>query len=208
MSDERNSVLTPAVILAIIFGVVVVIAGTILYLWSSNSAHKARSTGQRVSATKQPPEADEGTKLPADWQRLVSYAEAATKGDSVAQRRLGLALSSGGNGVVADRVAGYTWLVMARNGGQPVDKATLDSLTRSLTPAEIRDVRYSLGRMYERGIGCVPNPIFADEWFLLGAAVNDARSRDESAALERRMSRQQISQAHVLSKEWLRRHTE
>jgi type II secretory pathway predicted ATPase ExeA len=208
VSDERNSVFTPAVILAIIFGVVVVIAGTILYLWSSNSAHKARSTGQRVSATKQPPEADEGTKLPADWQRLVSYAEAATKGDSVAQRRLGLALSSGGNGVVADRVAGYTWLVMARNGGQPVDKATLDSLTRSLTPAEIRDVRYRLGRMYERGIGCAPNPIFADEWFLLGAAVNDARSRDESAALERRMSRQQISQAHVLSKEWLRRHTE
>jgi type II secretory pathway predicted ATPase ExeA len=209
-SDERNSAsaLTPAVILAIIFGVMVVIAATILYLRSSNSAHKARSTGQRVSATKQPPEADEVTGLLADRQRLVSYEEAATQGDSVAQRRLGLALSSGGNGVVADRVAGYTWLVMARNGGQEVDKATLDSLTRSLTPAEIRDVRYRLGRMYERGIGCVPNPIFADEWFLLGAAVNDARSRDESAALERRMSRQQISQAHVLSKEWLRRHTE
>ena len=209
-SDECNSpwALSPAVILAIIFGVIIVIAGTILYLWSSNSAHKARSTGQRVSATKQPPEADEVTGLLADRQRLVSYEEAATQGDSVAQRRLGLALSSGGNGVVADRVAGYTWLVMARNGGQEVDKAMLDSLTRSLTPGEIRDIRNRLGRMYERGIGCVPNPIFADEWFLLGAAVNDARSRDESAALERRMSRQQISQAHVLSKEWLRRHTE
>jgi type II secretory pathway predicted ATPase ExeA len=209
-SDERNSAwaLPPAVILAIIFGVMVVVAGTILYLRSSNSAHKARSTGQHVSATTQPPQADEVTGLLADRQRLVSYETAATKGDSVAQRRLGLALSSGGDGAVADRVAGYTWLVMARNGGQEVDKATLDSLTRSLTPGEIRDIRYRLGRMYERGIGCVPDPIFADEWFLLGAAVNDARSRDESAALERRMSQQQISQAHVLSKEWLRRHTE
>ena len=209
-SDERNSAwaLTPAVILAIIFGVMVVIAGAILHLRSSNSAPKARSTGQHVSATKQPPETDEVTGLLADRQRLVSYEEAATKGDSVAQRRLGLALFSGGDGVAADRVAGYTWLVMARNGGQEVDKAMLDSLTRSLTPGEIRDIRNRIGRMYERGIGCVPNPIFADEWFLLGAAVNDARSRDESAALERRMSRQQISQARVLSKEWLRRHTE
>jgi type II secretory pathway predicted ATPase ExeA len=208
-SDESNSAMaiTPAVIFAIIVGVMVVVAGTILYLRASNSAHKARSTGQHVSATKRPPEADEVAGLLADRQRLASYEKAATNGDSVAQRRLGLALFSGGDGVVADRVAGYTWLVMARNGGQEVDKATLDSLTRSLTPGEIRDVRNMLGRMYERGIGCVPNPIFADEWFLLGAAANDARSREESAALERRMSRQQISQAHLLSKEWLRRHT-
>ena len=78
---------------------------------------------------------------------------------------------------------------MARNGGQAVDKTTMDSLSRSLTPGEMRDARYRLGLMYEQGIGSVRNLVLADQWFLLGAAVSDARSRAESAALESRMSR-------------------
>jgi TPR repeat protein len=209
------------------------VAGGLLYLNSPNSAYQASSIAQRVSEPKRSSEADEVTgsrkgdqtgdidsqTTPIDRARegngilqddkagMALYEQAAAKGDSVAQHRLGLALSSGRGGVAADRVAAYAWLVMARNGGQEIDKATLDSLTRSLTSSEILDVRYRLGLMYERGIGCVPDLVFADEWFLLGAAVGDARSRAESAAVERRMSPGQISQAHARSDDWLRRHT-
>jgi TPR repeat protein len=137
---------------------------------------------------------------------MALYEKAATQGDPVAQRRLGLALLEGNGAAHVDPVAGYAWLVMARNGGQAVDQSTLDSLTRRLTPGEIVDVRYKLGLMYEHGIGCVPDVVSADEWFLLGAAAGDARSRAESASLEARMSREEISQAHARSDAWLQRH--
>jgi TPR repeat protein len=97
--------------------------------------------------------------------------------------------------------------VMARNGGQAVEKATLDSLTRSLTPGEMRDVRYRLGTMYEQGVGAAPNLVLADQWYLLGSAIGDTRSRARSVTLERRMSPAQISQARAQSDDWLRRHT-
>jgi TPR repeat protein len=209
------------------------VAGGLLYLNSPSSSYQASSISQRVSEPKRSSVADEGTGLRKraetgaigsqtalpdrdregkgvlqdDKAGMTLYEQAAAKGDSVAQHRLGLALSSGSGGVAADRVAAYAWLVMARNGGQVIDKATLDSLTHSLTPSEILDVRYRLGLMYEHGIGCVPDLVLADEWFLLGAAVGDGRSRAESTGVERRMSPGQISQAHARSDDWLRRHT-
>jgi type II secretory pathway predicted ATPase ExeA len=218
-----------ALVLVVIMGV----AGGLLYLNSPSSSYQASSISQRVSEPKRSSVADEGTGLRKraetgaigsqtalpdrdregkgvlqdDKAGMTLYEQAAAKGDSVAQHRLGLALSSGSGGVAADRVAAYAWLVMARNGGQVIDKATLDSLTHSLTPSEILDVRYRLGLMYEHGIGCVPDLVLADEWFLLGAAVGDGRSRAESTGVERRMSPGQISQAHARSDDWLRRHT-
>ena len=191
---------------AVVFAVIIALAVMFFYLWAPSS-HRASNTGQRVSEAKQSSEVDEVTGLLTDRHRLALYEQAAAKGDSVAQRRLGLALSLQNGGVADDRIAAYVWLVMARNAGQAIDKTTMDSLTRSLTPSEMRDARYRLGMMYEQGIGSVRNLVLADQWFLLGAAVGDARSRAESAALERRMSSGQISQAHTLVDDSLRRHT-
>lgn len=215
---------------AIVFSLLMALAAGLVYLGSSNTREKPLPLSADTSSPKQAPEmkqeptvmkaesgdvrsqtelADryrEGKGVPQDDKAAMTlYREAAAKGDPVAQHRLGLALSSG-NGVAADRVAAYVWLVMAKNGGQAVDQKTLDSLTRSLTPGEIRDIRFQLGSMFERGIGCVPDLVFADEWFLLGAAAGDARSQAESAALEQRMSPEQISRAHAKSIDWLRRH--
>ena len=226
-----------AVVLALIIGAAVVLLYLFLYLFlylsSSNSAHQASSVSEKATEPLRSPDQDELTSLRklAEASDIGSqaafadrshngdgllrdekaatalYEQAARKGDSVAQHRLGLALSSGSGGVPADRVAAYAWLVLAQNGGQVIDQTTLDSLNRSLTPSEILDVRYKLGTMYEHGIGRGPDLIAADEWFLLGAAAGDARSRASSAALEGRMSPGQISQAHVRSDDWLRRHT-
>jgi hypothetical protein len=220
--------LTWALIAAVVVAVILGIAAGLRYLRFSNSAPRASSGSQRVSEPQRSPEADEvpglrsrdrgsqtapakrdseGNGVPRDDKAAMAvYEQAATQGDPVAQQRLGLALASGSGGVAVDPVAAYAWLVMARNGGQAVDQATLDSLTRSLTTSQILDVRYKLGLMYEHGIGCIPDVVSADEWFLLGAAAGDARSRAESAALERRMSPGQISQAHARSDRWLQRH--
>jgi type II secretory pathway predicted ATPase ExeA len=220
--------LRAAVMLAVMLG----LAAALRYFEFRNSTHPTSSVSQPVSEPKRLPESDpipgsrgqtqagdigsqaepanrhrERDSVPRDEMAAMhSYEQAATRGDPVAQHRLGLALSSGKGGVAADPVAAYVWLVMARIGGQAVDQARLDSLTRSLTPSQILDVRYRLGLMYERGIGCVPDFVLADEWLLLGAAAGHARSRAESAALERRMSPEQISQAHSRSDNWLRRH--
>ena len=191
---------------AVIFAVIIAIAVMFVYLRFPHSAHQVSSAGQHVSQPKQSSEVDEVTGLLTDRHRLALYEQAAAKGDAVAQRRLGLALSLQSGGSASDRIAAYAWLVMAQNGGQSVDKATMDSLTRSLAPGETRDARYRLGMMYEQGIGSVPNLVLADQWFLLGAAVGDARSRSESATLERRMSPGQISQAHSRVDDLLRRH--
>ena len=220
--------LKPEVVLAAIMG----LAAGLLYLIFPNFAHQSSSVSERVPQAQESPKADELTDLrkraeAGDIGSQAKFADryrkgdgslrddkaataldeqAATKGDSVAQHRLGIALSSGSAGVAADRVAAYAWLVMAQNGGQVIDETTLDSLNRSLTPSEILDVRYKLGMMYEHGIGRGPDLVAADEWFLLGAAAGDARSRAESVALERRMSPRQISQAHARSDDWLRSH--
>jgi len=222
--------LKPEVVLAAIMGV----AAGLLYLIFPNFAHQSSSVSRRVpQAQESPKKADELTDLrkraeAGDIGSQAKFADryregdgflrddkaataldeqAATKGDSVAQHRLGIALSSGSGGVAADRVAAYAWLVMAQNGGQVIDQTTLDSLNRSLTPSEILEVRYKLGMMYEHGIGRGPDLVAADEWFLLGAAAGDGRSGPASAALESRMSPRQISQAHARSDDWLRRHT-
>jgi type II secretory pathway predicted ATPase ExeA len=220
--------LKPEVVLAAIMG----LAAGLLYLIFPNFAHQSSSVSERVPQAQESPKGDELTDLrkraeAGDIGSQAKFADryrkgdgslrddkaataldeqAATKGDSVAQHRLGIALSSGSGGVAADRVAAYAWLVMAQNGGQVIDETTLDSLNRSLTPSEILDVRYKLGMMYEHGIGRGPDLVAADEWFLLGAAAGDARSRAESVALERRMSPQQTSQAHARSDDWLRSH--
>ena len=217
---------------AVVFAVILGIATGLHYLRSGNSTHQASSFSQGAAGPTQSPEADEVTRLRrraeagdigsqaalADRYRdgdgvprddkaaLALYERAAIKGNPVAQHRLGLALSSGNGGAAVDPVGAYVWLVMAQIGGQAVDQTTLDSLTHSLTPSEILDVRYRLGLMYEHGIGCVPDSVLADEWFLLGAAAGHAPSRAESAVLERRMSPGQISQAHTRSDGWLRRH--
>jgi TPR repeat protein len=224
--------LTWAVKAAVMVAVLLGIAAGLRYLRSANSAAQPSRVSQEVSAPKWSPETDEATALPRraetrdtgsqtapaqrysasdtaprdDKAAMAVYEKAATQGDPVAQQRLGLALLGGDGGVGVDPVAAYAWLVMARNGGQAVDQATLDSLTRRLTPGEILDVRYKLGLMYEHGIGCAPDVVSADQWFLLGAAAGDDRSRAESAALERRMSPGQISQAHARSDGWLQRH--
>lgn len=216
---------------AIVFILLMAFAAGLVYMGSGNTGQKPLPVSE-ASLPKQPPEmkesptvpnqpetgdvrsqtelADryqEGKGVPRDDKAAIAlYRQAAVQGDPVAQHRLGLALSSG-TGVAANHVAAYAWLVMAKTGGQAVDQKRLDSLTRSLTPGEIRDIRYQLGSMFERGIGCVPDLVFADEWFLLGSAAGDARSQAESAALEKRMSPEQISRAHSRSTDWLRRHT-
>jgi hypothetical protein len=209
-----------------ILAATIAIAGGLLYLQSSSSEHQGSPVRQRAPEPTPPSRMDDGSgtrkTTPAgeidpqsthrqpvlpDHEKVNAYEQAATQGDAVAQHRLGVALSSGANGVAADRVAGYAWLVMAHDGGEPIQQTTLDSLARSLTAHELLDVRYKLGMMHEHGIGCSPDPILADVWFLLGAAGGDARSRAESAALEKRMSRDQISQAHARSDNWLRRHS-
>jgi hypothetical protein len=223
--------LTWALRIAVVLAVILGIAAGLRYLRFSSSGYQASSVS-RVSEPKRSSAGDEvtglqkraeagdigaqtaladryrdGNGVPRDDKAAMAlYERAAIKGDPVAQHRLGLALSSEKGGMGADRVAAYAWLVMARNGGQIIDQATLDSLTRSLTPTEILDVRYRLGLMYKDGIGCVPDLVFADEWFLLGSAGGDARSRAQSTALEQRMSPGQISQAHARSDDWLRRH--
>jgi type II secretory pathway predicted ATPase ExeA len=146
------------------------------------------------------------TPTPSDQALAVESLRIPSQvGDAEAQYKLGIQLAS--STTKADLVSAYAWLVMARTGGQPVDDARLHAIAQKLKSKDILDVRYKLGLMYEKGIGCQPDPITADTWYLLAASAGDSRSRSASTRLEAQMAPPQISDARKRAAEWTRNHT-
>lgn len=150
---------------------------------------------------------DSATPTPSERALTVeSLRIPAQVGDPEAQYKLGLQLAS--SQAQADLVSAYAWLVMARAGGQPVDDARLHAIAQKLKSKDILDIRYKLGLMYEKGIGCQPDAISADTWYLLGASAGDSRSRAASTRLEARMTQPEISDARNRAADWTRNHTQ
>ena len=146
------------------------------------------------------------TQTASDWALNVeSVRIPAQVGDAEAQYELGLQLASSTSH--SDLVSAYAWLVMARTRGHLVDEEQLRAIAQKLNSKEILDVRYKLGSMFEKGIGCQPDPVSADVWYLLAASSGDSRSRSASTRLEGQMAKLQISDARKRAADWTRSHT-
>ena len=105
------------------------------------------------------------------------WGEAAKKGNSDAQLKLGWWLLKGGDVVKQDQAAGMNWLLMAANQGEP-------------------QAQYEVGIGYWKGRGVKPDPIAAYMWLDLCSTEpgfdNAANYRDE---LAKKMTPEQITQA-------------
>jgi len=81
-------------------------------------------------------------------------------------------------------------------------------LGRLLGGAEAGDAmdQYSLGRLYADGNGVREDVVVAYMWYNLAAAQGNEGARDGKERIVRRMTREQITEAQRLSREWLEAH--
>jgi hypothetical protein len=113
-------------------------------------------------------------------QAIYWWGEAAKKGSSDAQLKLGWWLLKGGDVVKKDEAAGMNWLLMAANAGEP-------------------QAQYEVGLGYWKGRGVKPDPIAAYTWLDLCSGEpgfdNAAEYRDEVA---KSMTPEQVNQAKLM----------
>lgn len=108
------------------------------------------------------------------------WGEAAKKGNSDAQLKLGWWLMKGKGIVKQDEAAGMNWLLMAANQGEP-------------------QAQYEVGLAYWKGRGVKPDPIAAYMWLDLCSNEpgfdNAATYKDE---LAKTMTPEQVNQAKLM----------
>lgn len=113
-------------------------------------------------------------------QAIYWWGEAAKKGHSEAQLKLGWWLLKGRDVVKQDEAAGMNWLLMAANQGEP-------------------QAQYEVGIGYWKGRGVKPDPIAAYMWLDLCSSEpgfdNAAAYRDEVA---KTMTPEQVNQAKLM----------
>lgn len=113
-------------------------------------------------------------------QAIFWWGEAAKKGNSQAQLRLGWWLMKGQDVVKQDEAAGMNWLLLAANQGEP-------------------QAQYEVGLAYWKGRGVKPDPIAAYMWLDLCANEpgfdNAASYRDQIA---QGMTEDQVKQARLM----------
>ena len=113
-------------------------------------------------------------------QAIMWWGEAAKRGYSDAQLKLGWWLTKGGDVVKKDEAAGMNWLLMAANQGEP-------------------QAQYEVGISYWKGRGVKPDPIAAYMWFDLCSNEpgfdNAVAYRDEVA---KAMTADQVNQAKLM----------
>ena len=66
--------------------------------------------------------------------------------------------------------------------------------------------QYNLGLMYARGDGVPEDIVLAYMWWNLAEAQGNESARDNKEIAESRMTREQITEAQRLSREWLEAH--
>jgi len=177
-----------------------------------------RTANQRIeTSTPNPTPATSPAPLAATTLARPSEtsASAATPKRSLVERAEGgevaapLALANQyqeGHAVPRDLVRAITWYILAGANGNAQAKQRSVQLTRSVTPFEIGQIRYSVGRMYGQGIGVKLDYVSAYAWLELAKAQGQIRAEGEEHKLQSSMTAGQIAKAKARAAEWLKLH--
>ena len=111
-----------------------------------------------------------------------------------------------GDGVVADRIRASVWYIVAGENGDVRAKQSAVLLTRTLSPYDIAQIRFNVGKMYMDGIGLRRDLGQAYSWFALAQAAGDVRAATEQQRLEQMMTPLQVSEALQRASDWLLAH--
>ena len=114
------------------------------------------------------------------------YRLAADQGDGAAQFNLGL-LYANGEGVPQDDVEAAKWYRLAADHGD------------EYAPK-------NLGIMYKEGTGVPKDDVMAYMWLNLAAALGDKSAKPDKKIIEKRLTKQQITEGQRLSREWFNEH--
>ena len=150
---------------------------------------------------------------------LRSYAE---QGDAVAQAELG-SVYGNGNCVPQDYVTAVRWSRSAadqgnaraqsslgyayQNGfGVPEDYVEAVRLYRLAADQGNALAQSNLGLMYAQGFGVPEDIVLAYMWFNIAAAQGNEGARNNKDFAEQQMTREQITEAQRLTREWLEAH--
>ena len=131
--------------------------------------------------------------------------ERAGHGDVAAQLALADTYQKG-NGVPRDPVRAITWYILAGANGNAQAKRRSIQLTRSVTPFEIGQIRYNVGRMYVQGMGVKQDYVSAYSWFELAKAQGEIRAQGEENKLQSNMTAGQIREAKTRAAKWMKLH--
>ena len=110
----------------------------------------------------------------------------ATKGHAASQYNLGV-MHEWGNGVPRDNVQAMKWYALSAEQSH-------------------KDAQNNLGAMYSKGEGANQNFVEALKWFVISADNGSEAGRKNIDIVEKRMTREQITQARKLAREWSRSH--
>ena len=128
-----------------------------------------------------------GEGVPEDDAEAVRwYRLGAEQGNANAQTNLGW-MYANGDGVLEDDAEAVRWYRLSAEQGDAA-------------------AQYNLGWMYANGDGVPGDRVYAYMWFNLSAAQGDEGARERKDRVERRMTREQITEAQRLSREWFEAH--
>ena len=128
-----------------------------------------------------------GEGVPEDDAEAVRwYRLGAEQGNANAQASLGW-MYANGDGVPEDDEEAVRWYRLSAEQGDAA-------------------AQYRLGRMYANGDGVSGDLVYAYMWFNLSAAQGDEGASESKDRMERRMTREQITEAQQLSREWFEAH--
>jgi hypothetical protein len=119
-----------------------------------------------------------------DYPEAVKwYRKAANQGDAQSQEALG-DMYAKGRGVPQDTVQAYVWYTLAMQQGYADAGNDCQRVAAVLTPEQLAEAQYNIGKMYENGEGGASKDLVrAYMWYSFAAPTNaDAASAQSSLA--------------------------
>gem|GEM_PF-820168 len=166
---------------------------------------------------------DTGTGVTQDDVEAVKwYRLSAEQGDATAQNNLGW-MYANGTGVTQDDVEAVKWYRLSADQGNATAQYNLGvryDTGNGVAQDDVEAVKWycleaeqgnanaqnNLGAMYADGQGVTQNYVTAYMWSNLAAAKGNELAKTRKEIIEKKMTREQISMALKLSREWLAKH--
>jgi hypothetical protein len=174
------------------FHLFAIIASVTIILFVScktDDTHKLAEEGDPMAQYELGIMYQNGEGVPQNYSKAVKwFRKAAEQGDSSAQYRLGLKYNVG-HGVPQDYSEAVKWF---RKSAEKGDAAA----------------QLSLARIYDKGHGVQQNDILAFMWSNLAVGGGLERAKTQRDIIRQSMSKEQITEAERLSKEWIKTRNE
>ena len=153
----------------------------------------------------------------ADRKLLADLRALAEKGDAQSQYELGLSFHNGSLGVAKDEAEAAKWyrkaaeqndpqaqynlgVCYAKGEGVAQDYVKAVKWFRKAAEQNDAQAQYNLGICYAKGQGVRKDYVEASKWMLLAAEQGDEDAKKNVAALEVRMTREQIAEGQKLAR--------